>query len=226
MRRALIPTALLALTALAACGGGESASTATPAAGSSTAPSTKATTPPGDAPASTPAGAPTTPPAAPSSTPSTSAAATTPATTPASAPDLAGFEDDFDICASVPPLDVINTQLTQPATQLVELERGPGFAICEANGGEVDNVQFQRITDVTRELSIELATELGATVTDLSDPAGGFAYSGAAAVVIDGVEWTVQTITWDTIGDPDSPAAIERSASLLRAWLVQMGVTP
>jgi len=147
-------------------------------------------------------------------------------TTATTLPEMAGVGDDFDICASVPPLDVINAQLTEPATQLVELERGPGFAICEANGGEVDNVQFQRLTDATRELSIELANELGATVTDLSDPPDGFAYSGAAAVVIDGVEWTVQAITWDTIGDPDSPAAIERSATLLRAWLAQMGITP
>lgn len=218
MRRALIPTLVsFALAGLTACGGGDGD------AGSATAAATPTSVAPADSTDATPS--PTTT-ASPTSQVAASTTVEPTTTTAATLPEMAGVVDDFDICASVPSLDVINAQLTEPATQLVELERGPGFAICEANGGEVDNVQFQRMTDVTRELSIELANELGATVTDLSDPPGGFAYSGAAAVVIDGVEWTVQAITWDTIGDPDSPAAIERSATLLRAWLAQMGITP
>lgn len=222
MRRALIPTLVsFALAGVTACGSGDGGTASTTATATVT--PTPTSVAPADSTDATPSQTTPTSPTSPVTAATTAETITTTATT---LPEMAGVADDFDICASVPALDVINAQLTESATQLVELERGPGFAICEANGGEVDNVQFQRMTDVTRELSIELANEFGATVTDLSDPPGGFAYSGAAAVVIDGVEWTVQAITWDTIGDPDSPAAIERSATLLRAWLAQMGITP
>jgi hypothetical protein len=153
----------------------------------------------------------------------TAAAATTPDTAPADGmPDLT----PFDICPTVPPLEVINTVLDEPATKIADLERGPGSELCEASGGTVDTVQFGRMTNADRAQLDQMASELGYPVSDLNDPTlpGAYTYAGLVGVIIDGTEWSVQVITFDTITDPTSPAAVERSAALLRAWLPLLGM--
>lgn len=132
----------------------------------------------------------------------------------------------FDICATVPALDVISTVLTEPATSVADLGRGPGEEKCEATtDGGIDNVQFGRLAPADRAQIDELAAQLGYPVSDLNDPTlpGAYTYAGVVAVIVDGTEWSVQVITFDTITDPTSPAAIERSAALLRAWLPLLG---
>lgn len=143
------------------------------------------------------------------------------ATAAAPAPD-----DSFDICASVPPLDVINAQLDEPVTGLQDLERGPGSDICEANGDGVANVQFQMLTPVDRATLAATVAELGYTLTDVNDPAlpGAVVYAGAVTVFVGDTGYTVQAITMDTITDPNSLIATQRSATLLAAWLQNMGV--
>ena len=135
-------------------------------------------------------------------------------------------EGTFDICATVPALEVINSVLDEPVTGVDDLERGPGAELCEAAGDGIANVQFGRLTDVDRPTVDALAAENGYPVSELDDPTlpGAFTYAGVVAVIIDGTEWSVQAITLDTIGDPGSPAAVERSATLLRAWLPLLGL--
>ncbi len=188
--------ASLALAAALALGACSSDSTAaTPAASS---PSPAATAAPGAAPS-----------------------ATTAAPSPAPAPD-----GSFDICATVPSLDVINAQLDEPVTGLQELERGPGEEICEANGDGVANVQFQVLKPSDRATLEAITAELGYPLTDLGDPAlpGAVVYAGAVTVFVGDTGYTVQAITMDTITDPNSPVATQRSATLLAAWLQTMGV--
>ena len=137
------------------------------------------------------------------------------------------IDESFDICATIPSLDVINAVLTEPADRAVDLERGPGWDLCEAGtDGGIDNVQFSRSTTGTKEETIALAAELGATVVDLADPElpGAITYSGLVVIFIDGIEYSAQVLTLDTIADPTSPAAIDRSATLLKAWLVSLGL--
>jgi hypothetical protein len=143
-----------------------------------------------------------------------------------SAPELPAG-DSFEVCPTIPSLDVINTVLDEPATRAVELERGPATAICEAGSdGGIANVQFTRALFADRELTEQIAAELGATVTDLNDPElpGAFTYSAVALMIIDEVEYSVQVITFDTITNPDSPEATQRSATLLKAWLTNLGI--
>lgn len=133
----------------------------------------------------------------------------------------------LDICATVPALDVISTVLTEPASAVTDLGRGPGEEKCEATtDGGVDTAQFGRLSPADRAQIDEFAAQLGYPVTDLDDPTlpGAYTYAGVVAVIIDGTEWSVQVITFDTITDPTSPAAIERSATLLRAWLPMLGL--
>ena len=148
------------------------------------------------------------------------------ADTSPTAPELPTGEP-FEVCPTIPSLEVINTVLDEPATRAVELERGPATAICEA-GSEtgIANVQFTRALFADRALTEQIATELGATVTDLNDPElpGGFTYSAVALIIIDDIEYSVQVITMDTITNPDSPEATQRSATLLKAWLTNLGV--
>ena len=143
------------------------------------------------------------------------------ATAVAPAPD-----GSFDICASVPGLDVINAQLDEPVTGLQDLERGPGSEICEANGDGVANVQFQVLTPSDRASLEPIAAELGYPLADVNDPAlpGAVTYAGAVTVFVGDTGYTVQAITMDTITDPTSPLAVQRSAALLAAWLQNMGV--
>ncbi|MEQ1700096.1 MAG: hypothetical protein ABMA25_08300, partial [Ilumatobacteraceae bacterium] len=150
-----------------------------------------------------------------------SVAAPTDATTAAPTPD-----GDFDICASVPSLDVINAQLDEPVTGLQDLERGPGEDVCEANGDGVANVQFQVLTPSDRASLEPIAAELGYPLADVNDPAlpGAVTYAGAVTVFVGDTGYTVQAITMDTITDPTSPLAVQRSAALLAAWLQNMGV--
>ncbi len=129
-----------------------------------------------------------------------------------------------DLCATVPSLDSINAVLDEPVTVATGLPRGPGEAACEVTGDGVANVQFDVLTGVSDQAIREQAAELGATVTDLADPVGGFAYSGTAVMVIDGNAYSVQAITFDVITDPNTPEAIERSAGLLRQWLALLGL--
>jgi hypothetical protein len=148
--------------------------------------------------------------------------------TPGDATTLPGAPvADGDICAAVPALDVINAQLDEPVTGVRRLERGPGIDLCEAAGDGVANAQFTRVADSSREQVTATATELGYTPTDLADPAlpGAITYAGAVSVFVDGTEYTVQTITMDTVSDPASPLAAQRSAALLVAWLQVLGVT-
>lgn len=132
----------------------------------------------------------------------------------------------FDICATVPSLDVINAQLDEPVTGLQQLQRGPGEEICEAAGDGVANVQFQVLRPSDRATIEAVVAELGYTLTDLADPAlpGAVVYAGAVTVFVGDTGYTVQTITMDTITDPNSPLAAQRSAALLAAWLQSMGV--
>lgn len=172
-----------------------------------------------DSPAATPAAGSASPAAttAPGAEPS---ATTAP---PAQAPTPDG---SVDICSTVPSLDVINAQLDEPVTGLQQLERGPGEEVCEANGDGVANVQFQVLRPSDRATLDAIATELGYPLTDLGDPAlpGAVTYAGAVTVFVGDTGYTVQAITMDTITDPSSPIAAQRSASLLAAWLQTMGV--
>lgn len=152
------------------------------------------------------------------------------ATDPVATEPVAAPSAPADACAALPSLELISATMGVALTTTTVIERGPGFDLCEA-GGAADGVttaQFTRLTDSSREQSIQLATDLGATVVDLDDPAlpGGFAYAGAAAIVVDGVEYTVQTFAMDTLGQLDSPVAVERSVTLLIAWLAALGVSP
>lgn len=169
------------------------------------------------------------PAASPAATGSLSPAATAGAGAEPSATAAAPAPDgSFDICASVPALDVINAQLDEPVTGLQALERGPGEEICEANGDGVANVQFQILQPSDRETVASVVSELGYTLTDVNDPAlpGAVVYAGAVTVFVGDIGYTVQAITMDTITDPTSPLAVQRSAALLAAWLQNMGVAP
>ncbi len=218
-RHALLAAATLAAAALAASCGGDEPATADPdpvAVPASNSAASGATAGPATA-------APTPDPIA-TAVPAPGPAATA-ATEPAAAPTAPA-----DACAALPSLELISATMGVALTTTEVLERGPGFDLCEA-GGAADGVttaQFTRLTDSSREQSIQLATELGATVVDLDDPAlpGGFAYAGAAAIVVGDVEYTVQTFAMDTLGQMDSPVAVERSAALLVAWLAGLGVSP
>lgn len=129
-------------------------------------------------------------------------------------------------CDAVPALDVINAQLDEPVTGVRELPRAPGEDVCEAAGDGVANVQFSRLAPSDRAQLEKIAGTLGYTVTELNDPAvpGALTYAGAVTVFVGEVEYTVQTITMDTIGDPTAPLATQRSAALLAAWLRNLGV--
>jgi|JI10StandDraft_1071094.scaffolds.fasta_scaffold119852_4 hypothetical protein len=135
-----------------------------------------------------------------------------------------------DACTALPSLEQVSATMGVTLTTATPLERGPGFDLCEVGGAAdgVTNVQFTRLTDTTREQSIALAEQLGYPATDLTDPAlpGGFTYAGTAAINLDGVEYTVQAIGLDTLGDPNSPVATERSAQLLVIWLANLGLAP
>lgn len=163
--------------------------------------------------------------ASPAATESPAPAATSAAepTATAAAPPVTG---SFDICATVPSLDVINAQLDEPVTGLQQLQRGPGEEICEAAGDGVANVQFQVLRPSDRATIEAVVAELGYTLTDLADPAlpGAVVYAGAVTVFVGDTGYTVQAITMDTITDPNSPLAAQRSAALLAAWLQSMGV--
>ena len=143
-----------------------------------------------------------------------------------SAPELPTGES-FEVCPTIPSLEVINTVLDEPATRAVELERGPATAICEAGSDTgIANVQFTRALFADRALTEQIAAELGAPVTDLNDPdlPGGFTYSAVALIIIDDIEYSVQVITMDTITNPNSPEATQRSVTLLKAWLANLGL--
>ena len=198
-------TIAVALTVLAtACSGNTDGSTAATAGPAATAGSVAATTAPPDA----------TNPSEGSET-TTAAAATDPGAAVG------------DICATIPPLEVINAQLDEPAVRVEELERGPGTQICEAASDGVANVQFSLVDDSSREAVEQVAGQLGYDVTDVNDPAlpGAITYSGAVSVFVGTTEYTVEAITFDTISDPAAPAAVQRSAALLAAWLQLLGVS-
>ena len=135
---------------------------------------------------------------------------------------------DGDICATVPPLDVISAQLDEPVLRLERLERGPGTELCEAAGDGVANVSFTRVAVSNEQQMRDLAAELGYEVSEVGDPAlpGAFTYAGAVTVFVGETEFTVQAITLDTISDPTSAVAIQRSSTLLAAWLQLLGVSP
>jgi hypothetical protein len=129
-----------------------------------------------------------------------------------------------DVCATVPSLEAMNAVLDEPVTTVTALPRGGGEAACEATGDGASSVQFGVLAGVTTDAMRDQAAQIGATVTDLADPAGGFAYAATAVAVIDGTAYSVQAITIDVITDPNTPEAIERSAGLLRQWLALMGL--
>lgn len=143
-----------------------------------------------------------------------------------SAPTTPASTTGGDLCATVPALDVITAQLGEPVTAVRRLERGPGTELCEAAGDGVASAQFTRVTPSSREAVVELAGSLGYSPTDLGDPAlpGAITYAGAVSVFVDGVEYTVQAIAMDTVGDPSSPVAAQRSAALLALWLQNLGL--
>jgi len=134
---------------------------------------------------------------------------------------------DVDICATVPSLDVINAQLDEPVTGVRQLDRGPGEEVCEAAGDGVATVQFSVLDPGDRDTVVRVATELGYPPIDLNDPAlpGAIGYAGSVTVFAGTASYTVQVITMDTIADPNSPVALQRSAALLAAWVQNMGVT-
>lgn len=134
---------------------------------------------------------------------------------------------DVDICAAVPSLDVINAQLDEPVTGVRQLDRGPGEEVCEAAGDGVATVQFSVLDPGDRDTVVRVATELGYPPIDLNDPAlpGAIGYAGSVTVFAGTASYTVQVITMDTIADPNSPVALQRSAALLAAWVQNMGVT-
>lgn len=131
-----------------------------------------------------------------------------------------------DICATVPSLEVINAQLDEPVLRLARLERGPVTELCEAAGDGIASVSFSRTSQSNEQQMRELAAQLGYEVSEVGDPAlpGAFTYAGAVTVFIGDVEFTVQAITLDTISDPASAVAIQRSSALLAAWLQRVGV--
>ena len=133
---------------------------------------------------------------------------------------------DGDVCATVPSLDAITAQLGEPVTGVQRLERGPGTDLCEAAGAGVGTVQFTRVTPSSRDAVAEMAGQLGYPATDLGDPAlpGAITYAGTVSVFVGDVEYTVQAFAADTVGDPASALATERSAALLAAWLQNLGV--
>jgi hypothetical protein len=204
-----LPVAVAGCLLLAACGGSDGATPAA-ATAASTAVSASADTIAGST--------------DPATAPADTAAVTPPAETAPAAPAPDG--ESFDICATIPSLEVINTVLDQPATRVTDLERGPGTDLCEAGGDEIANVQFSRSTTGTREDAVAIATGLGATVVELTDPTlpGAITFAGAVLIYLDGVEYSTQVITLDSITDPGSPAAVERSSILLKAWLTNLGV--
>jgi hypothetical protein len=200
-------TLLCGAGALVACGSDEGSAPTTAAPAGTTATSTGA--------------------AAQTSATADPAATDAPPTVPATVGEAAPGVESFDICATVPALDVISAVLTEPATEVTDLERGPGEEKCEATtAGGVDTVQFGRLVPADRAQIEETAAQLGYPVSDLDDPTlpGAYTYAGVVAVIVDGTEWSVQVITFDTITDPTSPVAVERSAALLRAWLPLLGV--
>lgn len=142
-------------------------------------------------------------------------------TAAAAAPDV-----DGDVCAAVPTVEEINAQLGEPVTAIARLERGPGTDLCEAAGDGVGNVHFSRIADSSRDQVVAAATALGYPPVDVNDPAlpGAITYAGSVSVFVGDVEYTVQAITMDTISEPSSPAAVQRSAALLAMWLQNLGV--
>lgn len=172
-----------------------------------------------DSPAASPSGS-----AAPAPAATAGAEPSATAAEPASAPSPDG---SFDICATVPSLDVINAQLDEPVTGLQELQRGPGEEICEANGDGLATVQFQILSPSDRASTEAIVSELGYTLTDVNDPAlpGAVVYAGAVTVFVGTTGYTVQAVTMDTIADPNSPIATQRSAALLAAWLPNLGVS-
>ena len=133
---------------------------------------------------------------------------------------------DGDVCAAVPTIEEITAQLGEPVTAITRLERGPGTDLCEAAGDGAGNVQFTRVTESSRDSVIAAATELGYPPVDVNDPAlpGAITYAGSVSVFVGDVEYTAQAITMDTISDPSSPAAVQRSAALLAMWLQNLGV--
>lgn len=201
-----LPVAVAGCLLLAACGGSDGA---TPAAATAAA----------SASADTIAGS--TDPATP---PADTVAVTPPAESAPAAPAPDG--EAFDICATIPSLEVINTVLDQPATRVTDLERGPGTDLCEAGSDEIANVQFSRSTPTTKEEALAIAAGLGVPVVELTDPTlpGAITFAGAVMFYLDGIEYSTQVITFDSITDPGSPAAVERSSTLLRAWLTNLGV--
>ena len=169
----------------------------------------------------------------PSAAPSTAAGATAteaPTVDPPPPGNSAGNPPatDGDICMTVPSLDVISAQLDEPVLRLQRLERGPGTELCEAAGDGVANVSFTRVAQSNEQQMRDLAAQLGYVVSEVGDPAlpGAFTYAGAVTVFVGDAEFTVQTITLDTISDPTSAIAVQRSSHLLAAWLQLLGVSP
>lgn len=168
----------------------------------------------------------------PAATPTAPAAGSPTATAPAgdagdtgaSAPAAPATGDD--LCATIPSLEAINALLDEPVTTAQLLPRTPGDEICDVTGDGVANVQFQVLTPSDRETLIATTAELGYTAVDLNDPAlpGALTYAAAVTVFVGDTGYTVQAITLDTISDPNSPAAAQRSATLLAAWLQNLGV--
>lgn len=200
----LAPLAALAVSTAAAIGltacGSDSSAAPSPAG-------TAAVTIPGAAPTSLSQDAPA----------ATEPGGATPAPVPA----------DGTLCATIPSLDAINAVLDEPVTTATDLPRTPGEAICDVSGDGVSNVQFSMLTPSDRATLESVVAELGYTLTELGDPAlpGAVTYAGAVTVFVGDTGYTVQAITFDTITDPNSPAAAQRSAALLSAWLPNLGVT-
>ena len=219
-RRLVIHLLVATSVAVSACGGDDAADSAgTSADDMTTDPAAAATS----APASPGA------PAATSAEPAASAA--TSGEEPAGTATAGGVASvPADICATIPPLEVLNgfVSAAEPLTTVQELPRTPGEAICDVTGDAASNIQFLVLTEVTRESMVDIAANVGATITDLADPAlpGGFGYSAVAAIVVDGTYYSVQAIDMDVIMDSTNPQWITRSAELLKLWLPMIGVTP
>ena len=151
--------------------------------------------------------------------------AATAATTGSDASAQGAGGDPADFCATVPSFEIIGAALGEPVSRRQELERGPGWELCEVAGDGVANAQFARITPADMEESLRVANELGAVVSEL-EVAGlpAVSISGAVSVVVGDSEYSVQAIAADTVGVADSPLATERSATLLGAWLRAQGL--
>jgi hypothetical protein len=211
-RRAVV-TAALTVSVLAGCGGSDDSAAADPTTSPSPAATVGASTPDSTAAPEIPT---VTPPASTPTEPASTAAA------PVTAP---GFES-VDVCASIPTVEDLQPFFDEPLTRTQGLERGPGFDVCEVASDGIANVQFIRLTDTTKEESVRLATELGSPPVDVAGAAipGTYFYSGVAAVVIDGVEYSAQAITMGVITDPNGADAMTRSTAVLEMWLRLLGL--